>query len=131
MNNLLIYFYYQVLNPANNVTNPHIRSLAWGPNRIAISWPVFFVNGFKFHTSEHSRGKTTNNSGVSVRGDAGGGENTWYGVLSHVYELKYVGDQDSIQRHIVLFECEWYDPTHPTGTRKHDDYNIFEVNRTR
>ena len=120
-----------MLNSENNVTNPYIRRLAWGPENMTTSWPMYFVNGFKFHTAEHSQGKKTNNSGVSVRGDAGTGENTWHGVLRQILELEYTGDVGKVIRRVVLFKCDWYDPGRPEGTRKHNNYNIIEVNQTR
>ena len=43
---------------------------------------MYYVNGYKFHTYEWGRGKKTDNSGVCVKGDAGGGQGDWYGILN-------------------------------------------------
>ena len=45
-----------------------------------------------------------------------------------IVELEYAGEP--IKR-VVLFKCEWFDPTRPTGTRKHNQYNIIEINHTK
>jgi hypothetical protein len=64
------------------------------------------VNGYKFHTQSWSEGKKTYNSGVYVKGVIEGGEDDFYGVIKHVYELFYNQDK------VVLFYCEWFDPSH-------------------
>lgn len=110
----------------NTIANRHLESLAKGPLNKATSWPIYFVNGYKFHTAEYGHGKKTYNSGVFVRGDSGNGQNDWYGVVTEILELEYVGDNT-----VVLFNCEWYDPTPRVGTRKHNHYNIVEINHTK
>jgi hypothetical protein len=47
------------------------------------------VNGYKFCTQSWSEGKKTYNSGVYVKGVTEGGEDDFYGVIKHVYELFY------------------------------------------
>ncbi|KAK6773754.1 hypothetical protein RDI58_028992 [Solanum bulbocastanum] len=47
----------------------------------------YFINGYKFHTEEWSKGKKTNNSGVWVKGE---GDIDYYGVLYKIIELEYV-----------------------------------------
>ena len=42
--------------------------------------------------------------------------------------MEYVGEP---MKMIVLFNCEWYDSTRPTITRKHNHYKIIEVNYTK
>ena len=54
--------------------------LAWGPKIRATSWPIYYVNGYKFHTD---------NTGVFVRGDTGDGESDWHGVINKILELEY------------------------------------------
>lgn len=113
----------------NNVSCPYLQSLAWGPVNKANSWPMYYVNGYKFHTFEWGQGRATDNSGVCVRGDAGSGEGDWYGVIKQILEIEYVGDGPP--KLVVLFSCDWYDPRRPDGTRIHNQYKITEVNYTK
>ena len=77
---------------------------------------------------ESCRGIKINNSGVSVRGNSSAGKCDWYGKLKEIIELEYANEP--IKR-VVLFKCEWFDPTRPTGTCKHNQYNIIEINHTK
>jgi len=86
------------------------------------------VNGMKFHTPEHAQGRVTNNTGVCLKGDAGQGECDWFGLLKEILELEY--PSRPIKR-VVVFYCDWYDPTRPRGTRTHKDYKIVEVNHSK
>jgi len=52
---------------SNNVPDQNIHALAWGPLRIVKTRPIYFVNGFKFHTKTHSIEKSTMNCGVCVK----------------------------------------------------------------
>ena len=36
----------------NSVTNSHLYNLVWGPKTRAMNWPMYHVNGCKFHTTE-------------------------------------------------------------------------------
>ena len=36
----------------NNRTNPYLVTLAWRPKNKANSWPMYYVNEYKFHTIE-------------------------------------------------------------------------------
>ena len=68
------------------------------------------------------------NSGVCVQGDAGEGESDWYGVIKEILELEYVGEP---MKTIVLFNCEWYNPTRSSRTLKHNHYKVTKVNHTK
>ena len=94
----------------------------------AVSYPIYNVNGYKFHTFQWAMGKKTNNTGVWVRGDTGSGQGDWYGVLHNILELEYFC-QSTYK--VILFKCDWFDPTPREGTRKHKDYNIIEVNNNK
>ena len=66
-------------------------------------------------------GKKTINSGVYVKGVGDGGEDDFYGVIKHIFELSYRYDNN-----VVLFYCEWFDPTN-NGTKinpKHKNVDI-------
>ena len=58
----------------NGLTNPYLYNLAWGLKTKAMNWPLYHVNGYKFHTIEWGRGKKIDNTGVCVRGDTEDGE---------------------------------------------------------
>ncbi|MED6142314.1 hypothetical protein PIB30_112437, partial [Stylosanthes scabra] len=68
------WFQAYVNDPANGVTNPLLLNLAFGPNLEYTSWTQMKVNGMKFQTNGNSRGRTTDNTGVYLKGDAGQGE---------------------------------------------------------
>jgi hypothetical protein len=87
----------------------HLRGLADGPHRLVKQWHTYFTNGYKFHTQSWTVGKKTINSGVYVKGVSEGGEDDFYGVIKHIFELSYqYVEQDN---DVVLFYCEWFDPT--------------------
>ena len=48
----------------------------------------------------------------------------YYGVLEEVVQLKYFGEQT---KRVVLFDCHWFDPVIPRGTRLFKPYGIVEV----
>jgi len=109
----------------NDYEYQHLRYLSMGPKRIVTTWPIYFVNGFRFHTHEHSEGKETNNSGVCVKGGTNeGAESDYYGVLKEVIQLEYFGEPT---KRVVLFYCDWFSPEIPRGTRVYDQYGIVEV----
>ncbi|KAK6802999.1 hypothetical protein RDI58_000783 [Solanum bulbocastanum] len=75
----------------------------------------YCVNGFKFQIEEVSRNKKTNNSGVYIQGNVDGTSQTieYYGVIQEIIEVRYLGWP---KKKIVLFRCEWFDPS-PRGTK--------------
>ncbi|XP_027368317.1 uncharacterized protein LOC113874279 [Abrus precatorius] len=101
----------EVRDPINGITDPDLYNLSRGPKNKAYCWPIYFVNGYKFQTIESCQGRKTDNSGVSVRENSSDGDCDWYGKLHEIVELEYAGE--TIKR-IVLFKCEWFDPTRPT-----------------
>lgn len=118
------------MHQSNNTThNQFIDDIAWGPLATVKTWPIYFVNGYKFHTTTWSGGKSTANNGVCVKGtDYGQCEHDYYGTLDEIVQLEYPGEP--IKR-IVLFKCKWFDPTLNTGTRVHKHHGIVEVNLQR
>ncbi|MED6138042.1 hypothetical protein PIB30_070622 [Stylosanthes scabra] len=68
------WFQAYVNDPANMVTDPLLVNLAFGPNLEYTSWTQMKVSGMKFQTNDNSRGRTTDNTGVYLKGDAGQGE---------------------------------------------------------
>ena len=52
----------------NVINNPIVKDLAKGPLRTIETFPVYFVNGYKFHTESHGSMRSTSNSGVCIKG---------------------------------------------------------------
>ncbi len=109
----------------NNITDRFLWDVACGPSRRVETWPVYFINGYKFHISDWGRDKATFNSGVCIRTSGSSEvECDFYGVLEEIIQLKYPGWP---QKHVVLFRCAWFDPTPDRGTRVHKQYGLVEV----
>lgn len=112
----------------NGVTNDWIKQLAYGPFRLVATFPGHFVNGYKFHTVGHGSHRSTMNSGVCVKGaNYGYSEGDYHGRLLEVVRLEYPGLP---MKKVVLFNCEWFDPT-PLGTMVHPQYNLVDINHRR
>lgn len=104
-----------------------MRGLADGPHIRVKKWHTYFVNGFKFHTESWTVGKKTINSGVYVKGVSEGGEDDFYGVIKHIFELTYAYvEQDN---KVVLFYCEWFDPRN--GTKIDPKYKTVDIRMDR
>lgn len=99
-------------------------SLAWRPKRLVKSWPIYTVNGYKFHTKTWSEGMQSYNYGVCVRGTNGELEDDFFGILSDIIELEYPGMPT---KKLVVFKCDWFDNTPNRGTRVDRQYGIVEV----
>jgi hypothetical protein len=71
---------------------------------------------------------STTNCGVFVQGGENETiDNDYYGVLTDIVEVSYTGWP--IKR-LVLFKCDWFDPTLNQGT-KVDNYGTVEVKASR
>ncbi|WMV50999.1 hypothetical protein MTR67_044384 [Solanum verrucosum] len=105
-----------------------VKEVALGPESQVLTMNKYCVNGFKFQTEEVSR-KKTNNSGVYIQGDVDGTGQTieYYGVIHEIIEVRYSG---WTKKKIVLFRCEWFDPSH-RGTKVDHQHNIIEIKHTR
>ncbi|PWA89857.1 hypothetical protein CTI12_AA106750 [Artemisia annua] len=114
---------------SGNVDSQIIEDVASGPLRSVVTFPVYFVNGYKFHTSEHGSGRLTYNSGVCLKGSNYSDESTdYYGILVEIVQLEYLALP--IKR-VVLFKCDWFDPTPNVGMKVHKGYNLVDVNHKR
>lgn len=105
--------------------NQHLRNLSNGPHSSFKEWHTYFVNGYKFHTQSWTEGKETINSGVSIKGVTEVGENDWYGVIEHIYEITY--PYLDYKKNVVLFYCKWFDPSSPRGTRINAMTNTVDI----
>nr|GMD01749.1 putative transposase En/Spm [Ipomoea batatas] len=125
-----------VYNPANNVGNQALIDLACGPLMQVTTYNGYVVNGFKFQTEQHCIRKSTNNFGVSIKGTSlSHGDSLFFGTLKEIVEVEY---PNIPLKKVVLFNCEWFDPTpntvvltevnvHPiSGPDELDDQNEIE-----
>ena len=79
------------------------------------------VNNFKFFMKDRERYLKTQNSGVVVRWEMSNVD--YYGVLSDVVELQYMGEN-----RVVLFKCDCWN-VHSQGRGIDvDKYDIVSVN---
>lgn len=118
--NLNLYTAQQV--QGNVDIDPTFRDIAHGPLLKAVSYNMYFCNGYRFHTGAHSSDRLSDNSGVCISG----GDLEYYGKISEILELEYPGLP---MKHCVVLKCEWFDPTPGIGTKVHDRYGIVEINK--
>ncbi|KAK2429708.1 hypothetical protein QL285_028127 [Trifolium repens] len=122
------WFKQQVYNAESSPKIIHLRNLSQGPIQCAKEWHTYFVNGYKFHTQSWTEGKKTINSGVYVKGVTEGGEDDFYGVIKHIYELSY--NYVDCKNSVVLFYCDWFDPS-TRGTKINKRYNTVDIRMDR
>lgn len=68
------------------------------------------------------------NSGVCIKGTSYADlESDYYGTLIDVIELEYSNPTTKRTR-VVLFKCDWFDPTINRGRRVHNRYGLADVN---
>ncbi|KAK1391118.1 hypothetical protein POM88_019296 [Heracleum sosnowskyi] len=124
--NFAMWFKEYAQNPSL-VPNEVIRDIASGPLRSVKSVPIYYVNGYKFHTRKYGASKSTFNSGVCIKGsNYSETSNDYFGIIDEILILEY--PRRPIKK-TTLFKCEWFDPTPNVGTRVHQRYNIVEVNQ--
>lgn len=110
----------------NEQVDEHMLSLARGPKWRATYYPSYNVNGFRFHVKHREDSKSTQNSGVMVRGEDQSDSAPYYGVLTDIVELQYTEGNK-----IVLFKCDWYDVSREGIGYKRDRHGITSVNTSR
>ncbi|XP_051140311.1 uncharacterized protein LOC127257857 [Andrographis paniculata] len=98
------------------------KDIAHGPLVEVTRHNKCFINGYRFHTEKYGTKKVSYNSGVCV--DCDGLE--YYGHINEILEVEFPALP--IKR-CVFFNCDWYDPTPGVGTKKHEKYNMVEVNK--
>ncbi|KAK4438800.1 hypothetical protein Salat_0214600 [Sesamum alatum] len=77
--------------------------LAYGPDKRVTHYEACIMNGLRFHTKQREKGKKTQNSGVVVKVEEESGFQNYYGVLTNIIQLDYLGNHQ-----VVLFKCDWY-----------------------
>ncbi|XP_074356714.1 uncharacterized protein LOC141696477 [Apium graveolens] len=121
-----MWFKHYAQNPSQ-VLNEYIRDISFGPLRSVKSVPVYYVNGYKFHTRVYGANRSTFNSGVCIKGsNFSEASNDYFGIVEEILIIEY---PHFPVKKTVLFKCDWFDPTLNTGTRIHPRYNIVEVNK--
>ncbi|KAJ8764635.1 hypothetical protein K2173_006717 [Erythroxylum novogranatense] len=108
----------------NPIENKMICDLAKGPLRTVKSYPVYFINGYKYHTECHGHNMSIINSGVSIQGEM----MDYYRKIIEILEVEYPALP--VKRY-VIFKCDWYDPTPNVGVKVHKQYNLVEINHRR
>ena len=100
-----------------------LKCVSQGFNREVMKYEKYDVNGFRFHTETHQKGRAnlkTINTGVFTKG-----ANTfdYYGRLENVYELTF--NRTNIQLNLVVFKFHWFDPK--GGQRSTKSIGLVEV----
>ncbi|XP_057808636.1 uncharacterized protein LOC131023110 [Salvia miltiorrhiza] len=124
----MLWFGHYVIRPSNNDLNPYIKSLAAGPLTEIETYSGYFVNGYRFHTTDLDGERATVNSGVCIKGSVYGRDvQDFYGRLQEVCVLEYGGYPI---KKTVLFKCEWFDLS-ARGTSIDTNFKLVSVNQTR
>ena len=108
----------------NPIENNFITDVAKGPLRTVKSYPVYFINDFKYHTQSHGNNRATTNSGVCIKGEL----MDYYGKITKILEIEYLALPI---KHSVLFKCEWFDTTPNVRIKVNCAYNLVEINQRR
>lgn len=108
--------------------NEEIKHVAWGPKKSVQSCTQLFVNGYNFHTVNHSKGKSAKNMGGCIKGWNYGDEHVfnYNGVLKEVIELEY--SRLPVKK-AFLFHGDWYNPREEVGVGTRFIYRIVDVNQ--
>ena len=99
--------------------------LALLPSEEVVCYNGNIVNGCRFRKNEINCKRRTKSCGVLVKGDANIGNRDYYGVLTDIIELHYMGGNK-----IVMCKCEWRDVDHHGRGIVIDTYSWTLVNVT-
>jgi hypothetical protein len=110
---------------AENVPKP-LYALACEAECQVRSYRSCIVNGVRFHAKECAQNRTTQNSGVVVRGEHNTSINEYYGELRNILELRY----PSTNR-VFLFEFDWLDTGSTMGRKIDNGFTIVNTSRKR
>jgi hypothetical protein len=108
---------------AKNVPK-QLYDLACGSEHQIRSYRGCIVNEVRFHTKEYAQIRTTQNSGVVVRGEHKTSTIKYYGELKNILELRYPG-----QNRVYLFECDWWDTGSTRGIKMDHGFTIVYTSR--
>jgi hypothetical protein len=99
-----------------------LYDLAYGAERQVRSYRGCIVNGVRFHTKECVQNRTTQNSGVVVRGEHKNSIIEFYGELRNIFELR-----SPSKNRVFLFECDWWDTRSTRGMKMDNDFTIVNT----
>lgn len=103
-----------------------LLNLARGPDKRVVCYKTCIVNGFRFHVKDRDKQRKTQNSGVIVKGDNLPSNIDYYGVLTDIVELNYIG-----HNWVVLFKSDWWDISHKGFGYKKDEFGFMMINVSR
>ncbi|WCJ39822.1 hypothetical protein M5689_020781 [Euphorbia peplus] len=105
-----------------------LLSLSRGPSLYVTNFDGYIVNGYRFRIDDRDKQRRSQNCGVSVSSDIGSEEGPvdYYGILTEVIELKYLGE-----KRIVLFKCKWFDVHDNVRGLKIDEFGFISINPQR
>ncbi|KAL2923495.1 Protein stu1 [Bienertia sinuspersici] len=121
----------QLWNDKDDRVTEELLCLARGPMKGGFSFDGYVTNGFRFHTKKRQRCRKTQNSGVTVKGDAQSGEKDFYGILEEVIVLEYDALKNRTSPKVVLFKCKWFDVFSDGRGIKKDNLGFTLVNFSR
>jgi hypothetical protein len=101
--------------------------ISYGFRKRIATYGCYDVNGYRFRSKEHERSKSglaiVNTSVCVSCVDDYNKETKYYGVIKDIIKVKWEG---RLQLEMVLFDCDWFDPT-PTGTRRTENLGLVEI----
>ena len=100
-----------------------LKCVSQGCNSVVMKYEKYDVNGFRFHTETHQKGRPnakTVNTGVFTKG---ADSLDYYGRLENVYELTF--NRTNVELNLVVFKCHWFDPR--GGLRSTPSIGLVEV----
>ncbi|XP_065865155.1 uncharacterized protein [Euphorbia lathyris] len=105
-----------------------LLSLSRGPSQYATNFDGYIVNGYRFRIEDCDKRRRTQNYGVCVSSDVGneGGPIDYYGILTEILELQYLGE-----KRVVLFKCKWFDVHDNVWGSKIDEFGFICINPQR
>lgn len=96
--------------------------MATGPQKAVARYSGCTTNEIRFHTRDRDANRKTQNSGVVVRGEHHGQSIDFYGVLTYIIELSYLG-----RNQVIVFKCDWFDLTQRRGMQV-DEHHFTSIN---
>jgi hypothetical protein len=107
--------------------DPALCQISYGFRPRVATFGCHDVNGYRFRSKLHERSKsglTTVNTGVCVSCiDESNNETEYHGVIKDIIKIKWEG---RLQLELVLFDCDWFDPT-PNGIRRIENLGPVEI----
>ena len=94
-----------------------------------MTYPIYFIKGYKFHASEHPARKIIVNKGVCVK--SSNYSATSYDYYSHLTKIVQLEYPTFLMRRTIVFKCKWFDLIPNVGMKVHKDYYLVDINHKR